>query len=291
MTAPTAGALLVAAARRLRRVAGNAAGLEAEVLLGAALGRRREWLLAHADAAVPPAARRRFAGWLGRRITRREPVAYLTGVREFAGLEFGVGRGVLIPRPETEGLLERVELWLAANRAMTADGCVTDLGTGSGALAVALAKRTGVRVVAVDRSPVAVRTARHNAIRHGVDGLVRVVRGSWTAPILRLRPQPRVVVVMANPPYVSARLMQALAPEVRREPRQALAAGRDGLDAIREVARQARGLLVPAGLLAMEIGAEQGSPARRILGSAGWGEVRVERDLAGRNRYALAIRP
>lgn len=286
---PSAGALLASAAARLKSGSGPAARLEAELLLGAVLGRRREWLLARPEFPVPADSHRRFAG-LVRRRSEGVPVAYLTGRREFAGLEFAVGRGVLIPRPETEGLLERVEAWLGG-RADDRPGVVADLGTGSGALAVALARRVGVRVIATDRSATAVRVARRNAAAHGVGHLVEVLRGSWLGPVLRRRPRVRLVAVMSNPPYVSPRLMRRLPPEVRREPRAALAGGgADGLGAVRAVVASARAL-VPGGLLALEIGAEQGRAVRRLLDGGGWRDARIDPDLAGRDRYALALRP
>jgi release factor glutamine methyltransferase len=283
---PTWAALVRAAAARLARVAGPAARLEAEVLAASAAGRSRAWLVAHGDEPATAPARRKLRGWLRRRITGREPVAYLTGRREFAGLDLEVTRGVLVPRPETEGLVERVEAWLRARPARPGEA-VADAGTGSGAIAVALAVRLGVRVIATDRSAIACRIAWRNARRHDVTGLVRVRRGRWLGPARR----ERLAAVVSNPPYLTPSEMRRLQPEVRREPPSALAGGGlDGLDAIRSLVARAGAVLPAGGLLALEIGAGQGPGTRRLLANGPWRKVRIERDLAGRTRYALAER-
>jgi release factor glutamine methyltransferase len=235
----------------------NAGGLaprdahrDAEALARAALGwSQAEFFAARHDEA-PAGFLQRFPAMIARRI-RREPVAYITGAREFWGLEFAVTPDVLIPRPESEMLVEQALAFLPAGAA--SDGpsrpLVVDVGTGSGCLAVSLAtERADLRIAATDISASALAVARRNAAAHGVDGRIDFLLGSLLEPVAD---DPDLIV--SNPPYVVA--AAALAPEVGRyEPAVALFSGADGLDAIRGLLEQAGARLRTGGGLIFEFG-------------------------------------
>jgi release factor glutamine methyltransferase len=256
-------------------VALNAAGvdnprLDAELLLADALGVDRARLYVDRDLAVRGPAVRRFQDLVRRRAVEREPVAYLLGTRGFRRLDLEVDPRVLIPRPETELL---VELAVAA---VPQNARVVDVGTGSGAVALALAdERPDLHVVGADVSPDALAVARANGARlrkdvvwTQADGLPE---GAWDA-------------VVANLPYVETGA--SLAPEItRHEPALAVFSGEDGLDVIRRVVDQAAAARVP--WVAFEHGSEQGPDVRLLLSLAGWSDVRTERDLAGLERVTV----
>jgi release factor glutamine methyltransferase len=250
---------------------------EAEVLLGAALGRPRAWLLAHAGERVLDCeATDRYEALVTRRALG-EPVAYLLGEKEFWSLPLAVGPGVLIPRPETERLVECALARLPADRPCA----VLDLATGSGAIALAIAsERPNARVLATDLSEVAAETARANAARLGLEGRVAVHAGDWYAPVAGRR----FDVIVSNPPYIAA-ADPRVTPSVRRyEPPQALFAGADGLEALRAVVGGAPGHLVPGGWLLVEHGDTQAAAVRELFEVAGLEQVQTHRDLAGRER-------
>jgi release factor glutamine methyltransferase len=285
--APTVGAVLHAAARRL-----GAAGIptprpDAEALLVRALGTTRLGLYTAGRAPVPGAARLVFEDLVARR-ARHEPLQYLLGEAEFCGLVLAVGPGVFIPRPETEELVERA---LAVGPASAAT--VLDLCAGSGALACALAvRRPDWRVWAVEQAAAAVAWARSNVGRLGLDGRVRILEGDLWTP-LRGRVSPGTAdLIVANPPYLAAPLLPALPAEVREwEPRASLAGGADGLDVIRRVLRDGAGWLRPGGALLVEIGEEHGPAAAALAGrDARYAEVGVRRDFRGRDRVLEARR-
>ena len=238
------------------------------------------------DRALSPAETRRLGRLLARRAAR-VPLQYLLGDVDFRGLRLAVNRAVLIPRPETEGLVERVLAFLGPR----ARGLVVDVGTGSGAIALALAaERPGIEVWATDVSPAALRVARGNARRTGLSGRVRFFQGDLTAPIEgadALRP---LCALVSNPPYVAPRDRRRLAPELSHEPPEALFAASGGMAVIRRLLPRAARLLEPGGLVALEIGEDQGERVMALLRTAPWREARVERDLAGKVRYALARR-
>ena len=252
--------------------------LDAEVLLAQVLATDRvgvylrfdHWLTdAQADA-YREALRRRAAG---------EPVSHITGVREFWSLAFKVTPDVLTPRPETELLVEHA---LAAMPDPDRAYRVLDLGTGSGALAIALAhERPAAHVVALDCSRAAALIAAENARAHGVADRVAAVLGNWTAPIA---PAARFDVIVSNPPYIVAATIDDLPAEVRREPRLALDGGADGLDAYRALAAGAAALLAPDGLLAVEVGLGQSGDVAALVRAAGLRDVTVRADLAGIER-------
>ena len=269
-------ALLDEGAARLGRVADDPRR-EAEVLLAAALGRTRAWLLANpGERILDCEATDRYEAFVTRRM-HGEPVAYLLGEKEFWSLPLAVGPGVLIPRPETELLVERALGRLPADR----DCAVLDLACGSGAVALAIAsERPRCRVVATDLSPAAVATARVNAARLGLTDRVTVLEGEWYAPVAGRR----FDVIACNPPYI-ANDDPRVEPAVRRfEPPAALFAGPSGLEAISMVVAGAPQHLAHGGWLVVEHGDTQGEPVRAAFAAAGCMDVQTHRDLAGRER-------
>jgi release factor glutamine methyltransferase len=250
---------------------------EAEVLLGAALGRSRAWLLANPDQRVLDCeATDRYEALLTRR-SHGEPVAYLLGEKEFWSLPLRVRPGVLVPRPETELVVERALEHLPADR----DLDVLDLASGSGAIALALAsERPRCRVVATDLAAVAVEATRENALRLGLGDRVVVLRGTWFEPVA-IR---RFDLVASNPPYIAADDAR-VEPGVRRhEPAEALFAGPTGLEALQAIVAGAPPHLRPAGWLVVEHGDTQGADVRVLFGNAGFEDVHTFRDLSGHER-------
>jgi release factor glutamine methyltransferase len=247
---------------------------EARLLLAAALGTTVERLIARPELPVDAAAAERYTVLVRRRL-QGEPSAYLLGAREFYGRRFEVTPAVLVPRPETELLVEAA---LARLRAMTAPR-VLDLGTGSGCIAVTLALEcTAARVMAVDRSADALVVARRNAADLGA--CIELALGDWYTGIAR-----RFDLIVANPPYVAHAdpHLQVL----RHEPLQALAAGHDGLDDLQEVVAGAPDRLAAGGWLAVEHGYDQGAAVRSLFARAGFAPIETLRDLAGLERVCL----
>lgn len=273
----TVAALLEEAVQQLRGAPAGGDGaaspdLDAQLLLAHALGVPRAQLKSHPETLPAPSVSRRFRELLARRVAG-EPVAYLTGVREFWSLRLRVTPAVLIPRPETELLVERA---LALHPASEAR--VADLGTGSGALALALAcERPGWRVLATDVSGAAVEVARANAAALGLTR-VEFRQGDWFEPLA----DERFDLLLSNPPYVAADdpVMSGLG----FEPRAALTPGTDALACLRVLARGAPRHLGRGGWLLLEHGATQGEEVRRELVLAGFRHVRSHRDLAGHER-------
>lgn len=253
------------------------------MLLETASARTREWLIAHGDEPADAAAAQRFGELAARRLDG-EPVAYLTGEREFFGRRFEVGPDVLIPRPETEALVVRA-LECAQRGAR-----VLDLGTGSGAIGVTMAAERGdLRIVATDRSAAALAIARRNAERLAPGtlacGRLELRVGSWWKAI---GSDERFDVVVSNPPYVAEGDPHLARGDLRYEPRGALASGTDGLDAIRRIVEGAPRHLHGAGWLVVEHGHEHGEALRSLLAHAGWRDVRTHADEAGLERLTLA---
>ncbi len=250
--------------------------LDAEILLAHALGRARAWLRAHGDEPVPPDAAARFDGLLNRRCAG-EPAAYLLGEREFWSLALTVTPDVLIPRPDTE-VLVAAALVVGDN---AHDVAAADLGTGSGAVAIALATtRPAWRIVATDRVPAALAVAQANSARHG--GRIEFHLGHWCAALAR----ERFNLIVSNPPYVPDDDPHLTRGDVRFEPRDALAAGSDGLDCIREITACAPTHLVPGGWLLLEHGYDQADAVEDLLVAAGFGEIRRWKDLSGVDRVS-----
>lgn len=262
---PTLAALLAAS---------ELAPIDAQVLAAHALGISRASLLADLQRPLAEADARRIERLFHRR-RGGEPVAYLTGEREFFGLSLAVTPDVLIPRPETE-VLVAVALELAP-----AGARVLDLGTGSGAVAIAIAhEEPDMEVVALDASADALAIARENARRHGAT--IRFVYGDWFAGLAG----ERFDIVVANPPYVAAGDAHLEHGDLRFEPRAALVGGPDGLDAIRAIVARAAQHLVPGGWLVFEHGYDQAERCRSLLAMYGYGDVQTWPDLAGTPRVS-----
>lgn len=278
--APTVGQALARARTALEATSGTAR-LDAEVLLARVLGWSRTRLLAHPGASLDPARVRRFEALVERR-RDGEPVAYVTGRREFWSLEFAVTPDTLIPRPETEHLVEAVLEVVSSDDA----AAIADVGTGAGAVAVALAReRPRSFVLGTDRSPAAVAVARANAIRLGAGNASFVVADACAA----LAPN-RWSVVVSNPPYVAENDAHLTAGDLRFEPREALVSGPRGLAMLETLARQGPARLVDGGWLVLEHGRDQGPAVRALLSGAGLGAVETIRDLAGNERVTLGRR-
>jgi release factor glutamine methyltransferase len=257
----------------------ESARLEAEVLLAHTIRQPRGYLLAHDDEAIEEATIARYQSMLARRADG-EPLAYLTGEREFWSLLLAVTPEVLIPRPETELAVERC---LALLDAAPAD--VADLGTGSGAIALALAlERPQWRIVATDRAAGALEVARTNAQRLDVQN-VGFSEGDWFAAL----PGRRFALIVSNPPYVAA-ADPALGP-LRYEPAMALSPGASGMEALRRIVLGASAHLLPGGWLVLEHGAGQAAELASSLVAAGYARVRCHADLAGRDRVTEAQWP
>jgi release factor glutamine methyltransferase len=273
----TWGDARAAATVRLRDGADpDTAALDADVLLAFALGVSKETLLAHPERTLSADDAARVEPLVARR-RKGEPVAYLRGWKEFYGLRFRVDARVLIPRPETETLVEEARRAIAGRAAV-----VVDVGTGSGAIACAIAvHETGVRVIGVDSSPEALAVAEVNALALGVADRVELRAGDLLAPVGE-----RVDVVCANLPYLREDALSELTGErtsLRYEPRRAVAAGRDGLDLIRRAANDLRRVLAPGGTALFECDPPQAREVARLLAGHGL-RTTVVRDLAGSER-------
>jgi release factor glutamine methyltransferase len=280
----TSAETLAAGRRRLAEAGIEDAALEAELLLRQALGLTRERLLARLRDDVPPEGAAAYESLLARRIGH-EPSAYITGRREFYGRDFEVTPEVLIPRPETELLVETA-VELATPRSRIRRGAIlADVGTGSAVLAVTLALcLPRAEVYAIDVSREALEVASRNVCRHGVDQRVHLLRGDLLTPLPEY-----VDVIVANLPYVKSGDWSALPPEVRdHEPRLALDGGPDGLDVVRRLLAQSPHYLRPRGALCLEIGADQGQATARLAAdSFPTAAIEVRRDLAARERVLV----
>ncbi|MEN6460204.1 MAG: peptide chain release factor N(5)-glutamine methyltransferase [Syntrophomonas sp.] len=252
--------------------------LEAEVLLAGVLGKDRVYLYAHYDIPLNQEERNGYKEFISRRVGR-EPVAYITGHREFMSLDFEVSRDVLIPRPETELLVETA-LELASH---TRINRICDVGTGSGVIAVSIGHYlTGLDISATDISESALAIARGNADWHGVQ--VTFLRGDLLSP---LQEELKFDLITANLPYVAPEKYAQLEPEVKDyEPMLALVAAGDGLDLYRRLAPQCLDLLAPGGYTLWEIDPEQTPYLPAIM--TGFDKVEIIKDLAGRNRLVKA---
>jgi len=276
---PSAQTLLAEATAALTATGVSTARLDAEVLLAAACDLDRTSLYVRVNQPVTPAARRTFEVCLERRL-QREPSQYIVGRQEFWSLDFAVTPEVLIPRPETELL---VEVALAIGSPLHT---ICDLGTGSGCLAVALARELpSAEIWAIDQSTAALAVARQNALRNGVES-IRFVGGDLFAPIADVC----LDLIVCNPPYIASSVLQQLEPELAWEPRAALDGGVDGLDVVRRVVAGAPTYLADGGWLLMEIGADQGAAALELAHAARLNDVAVRDDYAGRPRVLLARR-
>jgi release factor glutamine methyltransferase len=273
------------AADDFRRRGLDSPRLDAELLLAHALGVDRIRVIIDAARALGPDELASYRALIRRR-RAREPLAYILGEREFYGLSFRVDSRVLVPRADSEALvdvaLERTQSWCVYGRAL-------DLCTGSGCVAVAFARRRrGWHVTGVDLSGEAVELARENAWRSGVIWGAAFVVGSLFEP---LPSGARFELVTANPPYIPSAEVETLAPEIREfEPRLALDGGADGLAVTRRIVHEARSRLVPGGSLAIEIHHDQGERVAALFADAGYGAIQRRRDYGGHERVVSGVR-
>ena len=277
----------------LSRLGMESARLDAELLLGTALGLEREQLYINYERTLDPADHALYLSLLQRR-TRWEPMAYIIGRREFWSLEFTLTPAVLVPRPETELLVEQTLRQLEElERDIGPSGPksnfrILDLGTGCGAIAVSLAKeRNDVEIWATDLSSAALEVAQSNAQQHGVQERIRFIHGELFEPL-----ENRMGFfhgIVSNPPYVNRREMENLPQEVRWEPRLALEAGPDGLDLYRRIIPRGHLYLKDQGFMALEMGSDMGKALRSLFGTVGrYSEASVHQDYAGRERVITA---
>ena len=256
--------------------------LDAEVLLHHACGVTRTDAAAQPLRPLPEAIHAAFTALIERR-QQGEPIAYITGRREFWSLDLAVSPATLIPRPETELLVEQA---LARIR-LEEPSRIADLGTGCGAIALAIAhERPQARVLAIDSSDAALEIARANAESLGVAS-IEFHLGEWFAPV----ENQRFDIVVSNPPYLRADDPHLRVGDLRFEPRAALVAGTEGLEAIRAIAHAALAHLAAGGWLLLEHGADQGSAVQAFLTSADFGAIETHADLAGRPRVTLGQQP
>ena len=257
---------------------------DTETLLLHLVGKNRAWLMAHLDEDFAGCTAIRFASLLDRRL-RGEPIQYIVGEAEFFGLPFKVTPDVLIPRPETEHLVEKA---IELARLRTAPRIV-DVCTGSGAIAVALARALPkADITATDLSDAALTIAHQNAQYNGVEPRIRFLQGDLLAPVA----DERFDLVVANPPYVPTVERESMSVEVRdHEPALALFAGVDGLEIYRRLISATPAVLVPGGFIALEIGYGQARAAEGLLAAAGFRQIEFIPDLQGIPRVACAVRP
>jgi release factor glutamine methyltransferase len=247
---------------------------EARLLLSRATGFSEASVLAHPERELPAEAEARFLEFAARR-ARGEPIAYILGEKEFYGLPLSVNPAVLIPRPETELLVERALARMPSS--------VLDLGTGSGAIALAIKRHLpAARVVAVERSAAALAVAARNALKLGLEIVFH--HGLWFEPVA----DARFDLIVSNPPYVARGDPHLAQGDLRFEPQSALVAGADGLDALREIARGAPAHLNRGGWLLVEHGLGQDEAVRALLREAGLEDVRTWPDLSGIARVSGA---
>lgn len=262
--------------------------LDVELLLGLVLGMSRVQLIIDADRPLAKAELTRYRE-LHQRRRAGEPIAYLTGVREFFGRTFRVDARVLVPRPDTEVLVETA---LARSRHLSLSARVLDLCTGSGCVAISLAReRPTTRVLGVDISPDALAVARENALRLGAMNAGFVRSDLFAALRAGRAGRARFDLITANPPYIAEDEIETLQVDVRSfEPRLALVAGADGLDVVRRIAAEAPEFLDEGGVLAMEVGAGQAPAVRPLFERAGFTAIETMRDLGGHERVVSGVR-
>lgn len=278
-TAATIAALIAEGARRLDGHS-EQPFLEAEILLSHVTGKNRTHFRAFAEAEVPAAEALAYRSLIEQRHSGL-PIAYLTGVREFWSLAFEVTPDVLIPRPETELLVEIALDWIEALSAPD----LLDLGTGSGAIAISIAKeRPDARLSAVDLCTHALALAKRNAARLGAPQ-IRFLCGDW---LLALPEGERFDLIVSNPPYIPDQDTHLTAGDLRFEPRSALASGPDGLDAIRTIAREACTRLKTGGGIALEHGFDQAPAIQTILSTLGYEAIETREDLQRHPRVTMA---
>lgn len=279
-------ALLRDAAVALTAAGIDNARFEARLLLAHAAGVTIEWLVAHGDEAPPPSVVEALRALTARRI-RREPMAYVTGEREFWGLPFKVSPAVLVPRPDSETLIEAA---LALMPGRTEPWRIVDLGVGSGCLLLTLLREfPNARGVGLDASAEALSVAQYNADALGVGARTHLVRGDWRLQGWAGQLGGPFDLLVSNPPYIETEAIDGLMPEVARfEPRLALDGGGDGLAAYRIIADQAAGLVVHGGRVLIEAGEGQVTDISKLLSAAGFAVGGPWKDLGGIDRIVPA---
>jgi len=263
------------------------ARLDAEVLLSHIILKDRVWLITHRDDVLDDNHQREFADVIQRR-TRREPLQHIIGNQEFWGLEFIVSPDVLIPRPETEFIIEAA---LAIVQDRNTPVRIIDLCTGSGCIAVSLAKElTAARIIATDASEKALAVARENTRRHGVSEQIRFLPGDLFEPLEELDIRGQIDIIVSNPPYVQAGDLSTLQPEVRDyEPEMALIAGPGGTEIAKRIIQLSPEYLKKNGALIMEMGLGQAEALTRMVEATGaYGDRELLKDLAGIERVIVA---
>ena len=278
------GCILAGATRLSTGLHPDRARLDSELLLMHVLERNRAWLMAHGGDDVSEDTCARLQELFERRY-RGEPIQYVTGECEFYGLPFKVTEDVLIPRPETEHLVESALALLPLSRALR----VIDVGTGSGAIAIAIAhERPLIRVAAIDSSPAALAVARANAARHGLAGRIEFIE----ADLLSAVGTSSCEMIVSNPPYVATSERASLSVEVREhEPAAALFSGATGYEVYEQLLPQAMRTLKPQGWLLLEIGYGQQAKLRDMLAEHGYTAIRFVEDLQGIPRVAIGQKP
>lgn len=268
---------------RLAKAGVDSAARDAQVLMQHALGVDQTGLILREPDPMPEAAAQRFDASIARR-ARHEPVARILGYKEFYGLNFGLNGATLVPRPETEMLVDFALARLQAESGVR----VLDLGTGSGCILLALLANLpdGATGVGIDLCADAVDRARENAYALGVAERADIREGFW---FNALADDERFDLIVSNPPYIATEVIDTLAREVRAfDPALALDGGADGLAPYRILTAHAGGFLRPGGAVAFEIGFDQGAAVARLLREAGFADVEIKRDLAGHARMAVA---
>jgi release factor glutamine methyltransferase len=276
------GTLLRQLRQRLSPIS-ETAGLDAQVLLAQVLGKPRAWVLAHPEASLASEQEYVLQDYLAR-LEKGEPLPYVLGHWEFFGLDFDLTPATLIPRPETELIVEQALDWLRANQGRRR---IVDVGTGSGCIAIAMAVNLpGLRVIASDLSPASLQVARRNAQKHGVADQIDLVVADLLPPTCE-----PFDLVCANLPYIPTERLRLLQ-VYKWEPGAALDGGLDGLEQMRRLLAMALGRVAPGGLLLLEIEATQGAAAQFLAQSSfPSAEVQVLADLAGRDRLAAVRLP
>lgn len=258
--------------------------LDAEVLLADLLDMERINLYVNFDYPLTTGEIEEYRKRVRQR-AGRTPVAYITGKKEFMSLEFYVEPGVLIPRPETELLVEKIIDFCKENGLEKAN--IIDIGTGTGAVAISLAKYIeDARTVGVDISKKAVKVARKNLEKHSVEERVSIVNGSLLEQFIQ-RDIKNIDIIVSNPPYISEEEMNNLSPEVKKEPEVALAGGKEGLDYYKKIIPQAEKVLKKGGHIFFEIGDGQAEDVLSFFGD-GWDQKKMDEDYSGRERIISA---
>ena len=273
-----ASLLLAATQLKAQGIEAETAKLEAQLLLQHALNVNRAWLIAHEHENLPPSIHAAYRAMLERRLNS-EPIAYILGYREFYGLNLKVTADTLIPRPDTETLVEAA----LAKTSYQEKSQILDLGTGTGAIALAIAKhRPQAHITAVDTSENALKISQENAQNLHISN-VQFMLSNWFDALKNQR----FDVIVSNPPYIEANDMHLMQGDLRFEPISALASGEDGLDAIRAIISQAPQHLNPHGWLMLEHGYNQASKVAALLEQAGFSDISNAKDLSGIDRVTI----